>query len=727
MHASPDVTPNATILIVDDELHNRKLLEALLRPEGYLTRSVADGEQALAAIAHSAPDLILLDVMMPGMDGYHVARLLKADPVTSDIPIIMVTAQLDRTARLAGLNAGAEEFLTKPVDRAELWLRVRNLLRLKAFSAYLKDHTLALEEQVQARTADLHRFRTAMDATADAILLVNRTTMRFVETNATASRMFGYTREEFLEIGPAELSAGRPERLETIYDAIIAGHSRHEFADTNLRRKDGTDLPVEVRRHAHRSGRDWIIVCVLRDMSDRKEVELRLHHLAHYDALTGLPNRVLFYQTLQKTLKQATENGWVVAVLLVDLDRFKSVNDTLGHGGGDELLAQFSSRLLQCVRIRDTVGRLGGDEFALILVMQDDQQGAAVVAAKIRSALRAPFEVDGHAVTLTASIGITVHPDDSSEPETLMKYADTAMYRAKGAGRDTFCFFTAEMNAEVEARFDLETALRGAILNGEFELHYQPKVDLRSGRIVGAEALLRWRRPGTIGLVSPGEFIPVLEETGLIVEVGRWVIGEACHQIDEWTRSSLGPMSVSVNVSGRQFSEGNLELDVAQALAHNNVTADLLELELTEGSLMADTERTITILDNVQKFGVQISIDDFGTGYSSLSYLRRFPIDKLKIDIAFIRHITNDPDDAAIAVAIIRMAHSLNLEVIAEGVETEGQLAFLREHSCDQMQGYYFSRPVPAEDFDQMVRESKCLPTAGDTSAPRAVSLLMVD
>jgi diguanylate cyclase (GGDEF)-like protein len=345
------------------------------------------------------------------------------------------------------------------------------------------------------------------------------------------------------------------------------------------------------------------------------------------------------YQTLKRTLAQATENGWVVAFVLVDLDRFKDVNDTLGHAGGDELLARFSSRLLQCVRIRDTVGPLGGDEFAVILMMQDDEQGATLVATKIRAALRAPFAVGRHDVTLTASIGIAVYPDDCSDPETLMKYADTAMCRAKGAGRDTICFFTAGMNTEVQARFDLETALRGAILNREFELHYQPKVDLSSGRIVGAEALLRWRRPGVTGLVSPGEFIPIMEETGLIVDVGRWVIGEACRQIVEWTHSSLRPVSVSINVSGRQFAEGDLELDVTRALVDHHISAELLELELTEGSLMVDTARTITMLKNVQKVGVKISIDDFGTGYSSLSYLRRFPIDKLKIDIAFIRHL----------------------------------------------------------------------------------------
>ena len=378
--------------------------------------------------------------MMPGMDGYQVASMLKANPATSNIPIIMVTAQIDRSARLAGLNAGAEEFLTKPVDRAELWLRVRNLLRLKAFGDFLQNHSAILEQQVQARTADLQRFRTAMDATADAIFLVNRTTMRFVEVNATACNMLGYTREELFQMGPAQIGAVTLEQLESVYDAIIAGHGTNELTETQVRRKDGSQLQVEVHRQAQRSGADWIIVGVVRDITERKEAEKRLHHLAHYDALTGLPNRTLFYETLKKTLAQASNSGWLVAVLFIDLDHFKNVNDTLGHAIGDELLAQFSNRLVQCVRIRDTVGRLGGDEFALILVMQDGQEGAALVANKIRDVLRAPFDLKGHEVAVTASIGITVHPDDASDPETLIKYADTAMYRAKQAGRDTFRF-----------------------------------------------------------------------------------------------------------------------------------------------------------------------------------------------------------------------------------------------------------------------------------------------
>ncbi|MEZ0315351.1 MAG: putative bifunctional diguanylate cyclase/phosphodiesterase, partial [Methylophilaceae bacterium] len=337
---------------------------------------------------------------------------------------------------------------------------------------------------------------------------------------------------------------------------------------------------------------------------------------------------------------------------------------------------------------------------------QDDLQGAKIVANKIRDALRAPFNLSGNEVTITASIGITVHPDDASDPQTLLKYADTAMYRAKQAGRDTCRFFTAQMNVDVLARLDLENALRKAIENEEFELYYQPKVHLKTGRITGVEALIRWNRPEH-GMVSPQFFIPVLEDTGMIVRVGSWVIATACKQIAHWQQSSIGPLQISVNVSGQQFVEGDLEADVIKSLNDSGIPPDLLELELTESSMMVNTEHTIVILDNLKKLGVQVSIDDFGTGYSSLAYLRRFPIDKLKIDIAFIRDITSNVDDAALALTIIRMAHSLKMEVIAEGVETVGQLAYLRHYRCDHIQGYYFSPPVAIDKLETMLREAK--------------------
>ena len=439
--------------------------------------------------------------------------------------------------------------------------------------------------------------------------------------------------------------------------------------------------------------------------SKQRQAEIRLYHLAHYDALTTLPNRTLFYETLAKTLVQATSHGWQVAVMFIDLDHFKNVNDTLGHAFGDELLVQFSERLIQCVRVRDTIGRLGGDEFALILVMQHGQKSAILVANKIREALNPPFILKGHEVTVTASIGITVYPEDATDAETLIKYADTAMYRAKHVGRDTYRFFTPQMNTEVLARLEMETALRKAIEKEEFVLYYQPKVQLNDGSISGLEALIRWDRPGH-GLVSPAEFIPVLEETGLIVRVGSWVIAEACKQIAIWARSSI-VIQISVNVSGRQFIEGDLEEDVIKALSDNDIPANLLELELTESSLMMNVEHSLSCMENLKDLGVKISIDDFGTGYSSLAYLRRFPIDKLKIDIAFIRDITTNSDDAAIALTIIQMAHSLKLEVVAEGVETIEQLRFLKDKNCDHIQGYYFSRPLPVVEMDKMLREEK--------------------
>ena len=436
----------STILIVDDEIQNCKLLETLLRPEGYITISAGNGEEALASIAQQTPDLILLDVLMPGMDGYRLAEILKADPVTSSLPIIMVTALDDHGARLGGLSAGAEDFLTKPVERAELWLRVRNLLRLKALRDLLQNYSSTLEQQVLARTIELQRFRTAMDATADAIFLVDRGTMRFVEVNATASHLLGYTREELFEMGPDRIVAASPGQLERQYDALIAGHGTNELSEIQVRRKDGALLPVEAHWQAQRDGADWIIVSVLRDITQRKEVERRLQHLAHYDTLTGLPNRRLFFDSLTKTLAHAAKGGWPVAVLCIDLDQLKNVNDTLGHAIGDELLRQFSNRLVECVRIRDTVGRLGGNEFALILLMQDSQQdGCTLVATKIRDVLRVPFDLAGHSVSVTASIGISIHPDEASDPATLMKFADTAMCQAKQAGRDTFRFFTSPM------------------------------------------------------------------------------------------------------------------------------------------------------------------------------------------------------------------------------------------------------------------------------------------
>ena len=576
---------------------------------------------------------------------------------------------------------------------------------------------------------DLQRFRTAMDATADAIFLIDRAAAAFVDVNATACRMLGYEREDFLHLAAAGSEQAISEhglRLRTLYERLLAGDQSGAMAELQLQRKDGSTLAVEVQRRTLRSGANWILVAVARDITERKDAELRVLKLSHFDTLTGLPNRGQFYTALARSLDQAAEHRWAVGVLFLDLDRFKTINDTLGHAIGDELLRQFSGRLVDCLRARDTIGRFGGDEFAAILVLPEGPQTALPVVDKIRETLRRPFSLEGHEVTVTASIGITVYPDDGLDADTLIKYADTAMYRAKEAGRDAFRFFTAEMNAQSLARLDLESALRRAIDNEEFVLYFQPKVHIGSGRISGAEALIRWNRPGH-GMVSPALFVPILEETGLIVKVGNWVINQACARIAQWSRSKAGPVHLSVNVSGIQFFVGGLEEEVLSAIKVHGIAPELLELELTESSLMSNAEDTITVLRNLKKLGIQISVDDFGTGYSSLAYLKRFPIDKLKIDIAFVREVTSNPDDAAIVLAIINMAHSLKLQVIAEGVERDAQLAYLRRHGCDEMQGYYFSKPVSAEEFELMIGEGKSLTAPVDETLLEQQTLLIVD
>lgn len=607
---------------------------------------------------------------------------------------------------------------------AQIAVAYDNLLLYDEIKRHHEQLTLDMAARIRL-DEDLRRFRLAMDATADAIFLVDRAGACFVDVNQTACRMLGFEREDFLLVGPGRVHDGQSQ-LDELYEKLLAGDQGAPMAELQLHRKDGSLLAVEVQRRTLRSGQSWILVAVARDITERKDAEQRLMKLAHFDTLTGLPNRSQFYDTLTHALAQAQEHQWSVAVLFLDIDRFKNVNDTLGHTLGDELLRQFSSRLVDCLRVRDTIGRFGGDEFAAILILPDGAQHSVAVVDKIREAMRKPFDLQGHEVTVTVSIGIAVHPDDAVDADTLIQYADTAMYRAKESGRDAFRFFTAEMNAQSMARLDMENALRRAIDNEEFVLFFQPKVHIGSGRISGAEVLIRWRRPGH-GMVSPAVFIPLLEETGLIVRVGNWVLDQACRKIADWCASSIGPVHLSVNVSGIQFFVGGLEEEVLRAIRKHDIAPDLLELELTESSLMSNAEETITVLRNLKALGIQISIDDFGTGYSSLAYLKRFPIDKLKIDIAFVREVTSNPDDAAIVLAIISMAHSMKLQVIAEGVENDAQLAYLRRHGCDEMQGYYFSRPVAQEEFEQMLMGGKLLQAPRDAGNEEQQTLLIVD
>ncbi|SFU98187.1 EAL domain-containing protein [Pseudoduganella namucuonensis] len=722
---------NARILIVDDQAVNVQLLEYLLTTTGYQAVSATTDPRVVAPWHEQHNyDLIILDLHMPGMNGFDVMDALRPLEAEAYLPVLVVTAEPDK--KLAALEAGARDFVSKPFDPVEVLTRIRNMLEVRLMHREATNYNALLERTVRERTADLQRFRSAMDATADAIFLIDPGSLALVDVNDGACRMLGYGRQQLLALEPSRLGLGSPEELALRGGEAGDGARAPQLFERELTRQDLAGVPVEVYWQLQREDQDHqgdgqrTLICVARDISERRQAEERLLHMAHYDSLTGLPNRTLFYQTLADAIELAHDKEWRIVVLFIALDRFKNINDSLGAGAGDELLRQFSSRLVQCVRIRDTVGRLGGDEFALILTMTRDQQDAVLVANEVREALRAPFDLEGHPAALTASIGIAMYPDDATDPETLVKYADTAMERAKQAGRDGYRFFTAGMNVQVLARLDLEMALRRALDEDELVLYYQPKVNLTTGRISGVEALLRWQRPG-VGLVYPAEFVPVLEDTGLIVRVGAWIIEAACRQIAAWNRSLVGPVHVAVNVSSRQFVEGDLEAEVQSALERHKVPPELLELELTETALMSNAERTIGVLQRLKAIGVKCAIDDFGTGYSSLAYLQRFPIDKLKIDIAFVRDITTNPNDAAIALAIISMAHSLKLRVIAEGVESRPQLEYLRRNRCDEIQGYFFSRPLPADELGQLVEAGKGLPPDPGQAAEPPQTLLIVD
>ena len=451
-------------------------------------------------------------------------------------------------------------------------------------------------------------------------------------------------------------------------------------------------------------------------LSMRETLEERVTH----DLLTSLPNRLLFGDRLTQRLAQSRRSRRPLAIMFLDLDHFKLVNDALGHNVGDSMLKQVAERLTVSVREADTVARMGGDEFIAILADIARPQDAAVVAQRVLKTLSEPFALNDQEHFISASIGISVYPSDGTDPETLVKNADAAMYRAKEQGRNRWLFYTEDLGAVASERVKLESGLHRALERGEFVLHYQPRVDLKTGGMLGAEALLRWRHP-ELGLLAPAQFIPLAEETGIIIPIGEWVLRTACAQNKAWQDAGFPPMDIAVNVSAVQFQRGDMVSTVKRALEETGLEPHCLSLELTESILMHSPETAAGVLRDLRALGVQISIDDFGTGHSSLSYLKRFATDAVKIDQSFVKHVTSDPDDAAIAGAMVAMAHSLNLRVVAEGVETLGQLAFLRSLNCDEMQGFFVSRPLPPEEFIHILRgdhlEAEVVPAVTETRA----------
>ena len=566
---------------------------------------------------------------------------------------------------------------------------------------------------------------------APAILLIEDDERGYTRTRALLRESFGdQLKLDWVRVWD-ETHAAIQEEAHDIY-----------LVDYQLGRRDGVDLisamskirfaaPFivltdndcqEVDAEAMKSGAaDYLVKSeitapllarAIRYAIERKRVERRLTFLAECDTLTGLANRAVFHSRLADAIAQAHRNDSVMAVLLLDLDQFKDVNDTLGHPVGDLLIQQAAKRLSQCTRASDTVARLGGDEFAVVATNLAQTEDITVLARKISEALAEPFDLDGNLISTSASIGNTVYPLDNGDPHQILKHADLALYQAKRTSRGSFHYYDAELNAQAQQRKWLENQMRTALESQQFILYYQPKVNIVGGEVVGAEVLLRWRHP-ECGMVGPAQFIPIAESTGLIVPLGEWVVREASKQCVAWRRQGLPPIPLAINVSAVQFRRSELVESIAEIIEETQIDPTWLGLEITESMIMDRVDPMMALLHRLHEIGIRLAIDDFGTGHSSLSYLRRFSVDTLKIDRSFVRNVENDADDATIAKAIISLGKSLNLRVIAEGVETERQLDFLREHGCEEAQGFFFSRPVSADDFAGWYRENEhCIGSA---------------
>lgn len=568
----------------------------------------------------------------------------------------------------------------------------------------------ALDRALGSLAAEKERLRVVVDNAMDGIFSLDHRGL--VESfNAAAEKMFGYS--------AAELAGQRIDHLLPDLDPLeLEDAEAGLVGESEGLRRDGSRFPIEYAiSRAEGEGGGFRVIGIVRDITERRQAQEALSRLANYDSLTGLPNRNLFRDRLSRAVARARRNGELLALIFLDLDRFKNINDTLGHAVGDELLQTVAKRIRYTLRETDSVGhldngkgessppstevsRLGGDEFTIILENIGTADNAAPVARRVLDAIASPIPLAGRSLYVSASAGISVYPGDDPDPENLLKNADTAMYRAKELGRNNYQFFSEELNRQAHERLEMEQRLRNALANNEFSLHFQPQLDIHSYRSGAVEALLRWDNP-EFGSVSPAKFIPVLEDTGLIVEVGAWVLETACGWARGWQDAGLPPVRVGVNLSARQFRQGNLVSVVQNALDNSGLDPRWLELEITESLLMEHSEAVIETLDTLGMLGIRIAVDDFGTGYSSLAYLKRFPIHALKIDLSFVRDVNADPNDAAIAQAIIALGRSLGLSVVAEGVENQEQLAFLAKGGCDEIQGYLLSRPLPPAQLER--------------------------
>ncbi|MBF0588766.1 MAG: EAL domain-containing protein [Magnetococcales bacterium] len=675
------------ILVVDDDAVTRLMICRFLERNGYATKAAEHGREAVEMFQKQSPDLVLMDAKMPLMDGFLACEEIKRLPRSKHTPVMMITGLEDDDSVDRAFAAGATDFITKPIHWAILRNRVKYLLR-----AVEAERKLHLSDRV-------------FQSTSEGIVVTDAKAV-IQSVNPAFSQITGYHSDEAVGRHTRMLKSGNHDLsfYEKMWDALIqSGKWQGEIWN---RRKSGELYPQWASFSAIRGPSDEITnyVAVFSDLTAAKESEKTLVHITGHDGLTDLPNRLAFFERTQKFLADARRRQERVGVLMLDLDRFKVVNETMGHNLGDGLLVEVAKRLISVIPDRGLLARMGGDEFGLLCPCVQEPEDMALLAQKVLNILEAPFDIQDMELFIGASIGIGLFPMDGMDVNTLVRNADTAMYHAKEQGRNNFQFYRDKLNTSSMARMILEGSLRSALDRNEFELFYQPQVDIQSGALVGAEALIRWNHPER-GMVSPGEFIPMAEETGLILPMGRWALRSACQRAVAWSNEGLPPIRVAVNLSGLQFRQPDFIEIVEREVQRSGLDPQYLELELTESIAMGDVEETFDKLKTLSEMGCQIAIDDFGTGFSSLSYLKRFPIDTLKIDRSFVRNCTEDSEDAAIVKTFIGLAHSLKLRVIAEGVETEPQRLFMVQNSCDEIQGYLYGRPMPAGEFQKMLTE----------------------
>jgi diguanylate cyclase (GGDEF)-like protein/PAS domain S-box-containing protein len=690
-------------LVVDDDGFVRMVVRETLEQSGLEVCEAESGEQALELFAASRPDIVVLDVRMPGLDGFATCTKLRGSVGGSRVPILIMTGLDDAESIAHAYEQGATDFITKPLNAVILSHRVRYMLR--------GSHTLDALIKSEARLG-----------LAQRIAKIGNWEWRPDTNQFTASaelcRLMGIRSQDFAGTFDAFIQLVHAEDRNRVDEALRHILSKRVPCDIDHRliMPNGADVTVNLQAEVvfDDQMKALSIVGTAQDITDRKQSEREIHRLAYFDSLTGLPNRVLFKDRIEQALLHARRYRTTLATLFLDLDRFKVINDTLGHNIGDLLLKSVADRLAESVRYSDSVSRavgkeenhslarLGGDEFTVLLTNLRDVQDAGTVARRIVESLAQSFSIEGREIFVTVSVGIAIFPVDGDSVDALLKNADSAMYHAKEEGRNNFQFYSNSLNAAANERLILEGELRHAIEREEFEVYYQPQVDLRTNGIIGVEAVVRWQHPQR-GLLAPAEFLPAATDTGLIRAIDEWVLRTACRQNQDWQELGLLPVRMAINVSHSLFHGNSLLSVVEEALRQTGLTPACLELELTESIAMRNVDASIAMLTTLKAMGVQLSIDDFGTGYSSLSYLQRLPINTVKIDQSFIRGILTQACPLPIVRAIIAMAHSLKLFVLAEGVAQEAQRRLLLEHGCDQAQGYLFGRPMPAEEFASLL------------------------